>query len=128
MYILPENTDFVIFPGISTLLILEFWPYIKYSNEQFVTATSFETPAWNSVKLCMHLGHNVHITRKSRNLFFPGISALLKLELWTYIKYVNKQFVSANPLQLLHGILVKLWRHLGHNVHITRKFRFRFFF
>lgn len=34
MFTLPGYTDSVIFLGILALLNLEFWPCVKYSNEQ----------------------------------------------------------------------------------------------
>lgn len=40
MYLLLVNSDFIFFLEILALLNLECWPYIAYSNELFVSATS----------------------------------------------------------------------------------------
>lgn len=55
MCIFPENYDSMIFLGISALLNLEFWPYIKYSNEQFVKRNYSLTAAWNFLKVRRYL-------------------------------------------------------------------------
>lgn len=39
MHILPGYSISFILGGILALSILEFWPYIKYDNEKFVSAT-----------------------------------------------------------------------------------------
>lgn len=38
MCIFSGNFDFIIFSGISALLILQFWSHIDYNKEQFVSA------------------------------------------------------------------------------------------
>lgn len=44
------------------------------------------------------------IPENSDSIIFLGISVILNLKYWSYVEYTNEQFVSATPLQPLHGI------------------------
>lgn len=79
------------------LLNLEFWPYIKYSIEQFVITSSY-TVAQNIVKLCRcAIYMEIPVS-----LFNWEFSSVWNIEFWPYIEYCFKQLVSTTRLK--HGI------------------------